>query len=250
MKPPSGSVANAADVASIETHAPVDADDPEEREDRDQQHGQRDVQEPEPAGDRADAVRHLHLRPGHLRLEELASTDSQARQHGEREHDDAHPAEPAAELAPHEKRLVDRLDVAEDRGARRREARHGLEQRVQRPVELRVAGEDVRQRTVERRQEPGERDDEKAFSEPDAVRGAPQPLQRQADDRRQSPQLRGTARAIPSTRAPRQPGRAPRALRYLSIVPQSARAPRRSTALRGAAGLTALSRRPARASIP
>ena len=56
-----------------------------------------------------------------------------------------------------------------DAAAGRAEAGHALEVRVERPVELRVAGEDVRQRAERRRDEPRQRDDEEALTDAEPV---------------------------------------------------------------------------------
>ena len=147
MNPPAGSVANAVETAS---NGPIRSIEPREADERqDRRHGRResDVEQPEPPGGRPDPVGELvDLRPRELRLEQLPSSDPEPRQDGEREHDDSHAAEPLRELAPHQEALVDGVDVDDDRCARRREAGHGLEQRVHGPVELGIAREQEGQR--------------------------------------------------------------------------------------------------------
>ena len=140
-----------------------------------------DVEEPQPARGRADALCEVHLRPGHLGFEQLAAADAQAGQHGEGEHDDPHAAEPLCELPPEQNRVVDRVDVDEDRRPRGREARHRLEERIDGPVELRVPREQVGQRAEHGRREPGQRDDEIALTEADRAGPPGRPLHDEAE---------------------------------------------------------------------
>ena len=66
--------------------------------------------------------------------------------------------------------MIDGLHVRQDRRSGRRETGHRLEERVDRPVELRLAGQEVRDRTEDGGEQPRERDDEIGLAEADGGR--------------------------------------------------------------------------------
>ena len=150
--PPVGSVVNACVDRVVEVHLRVDPGPAEDREQRGADERQRDVEHPQPPRGVADRGRErLDLRAWRLRLEELAAADAQAREDRQREHDDPHASEPLRELPPEEQRAVDVLDVASAT----------LAPVVVKPDmpsnsastgddELRLVGEEVRQRTRSR----------------------------------------------------------------------------------------------------
>ena len=80
------------------------------------------------------------------------------------------------------------LDIGEDRRTGRGESRHGLEVRVHQIRELRLVGEDVRQRPERRHQQPDERDDQEPLTLADPLAAASgAPLQCEAHTRRDCP---------------------------------------------------------------
>ena len=154
-----------------QAHPVVDSDDAEEGENSCEDDRERDVEEPQPARRRTDSLgQRVDLRARHLRVEELPASDPKPRQDREREHDDPHASDPLRELAPEEERMIDRVHVGQDRCPGRREAGHGLEERVHRAIELRLAGQQVRDRTEHGREQPGERDDEIGLAKADGGR--------------------------------------------------------------------------------
>ena len=102
-------------------------------------------------------------------LEQLPAADSEPRQDREREHDDPDPAEPLGELPPEQEAVRQLLDMRDDAAAGGAEAGHALEEGVDGPVELRVAGEDVGERAERGCSEPGQRDDEEALADAEPV---------------------------------------------------------------------------------
>ena len=154
-------------------HLLVDSAEPEREQHPEEDGRQADVEDPDAAGRVADpGAERLDLGSRHLRLQQLPAADAQPRQDRQREHDDPDPAEPLRQLAPQREPARKRLDVRHDRPAGRAETGHALEVRIQRTVELRIAGEDVRQRSERRCRKPRQRDDEEALTDAEPVLAA------------------------------------------------------------------------------
>ena len=161
-------------------HPLVDPEPAEAEQDQGHQGGQADVDQPELACGVANTRRdRLMLGAGKLRLDQLPSSDSKPGQDRDRKDDDPHPAKPLRQLPPHQKAPRQVIDVSEDGRAGRREAGHRLEVGIERTVELRVAGEQIRERADPGDDDPGESDDEIALARPDALLSPRNALQRE-----------------------------------------------------------------------
>ncbi len=161
------------------------ADPAEDRQDQDHEGGQADVQKPQPPRGRPDRRRQrLVFGAWHLRLDErAAAADAEARQDRQAEDHDAHAAEPLGEAAPEAHRLIERGNVREHARPGGRHPRHRLEVRVHRGPQLGLA-EHVGHRDRERRQRPGERDDQESLPGADRLSADREPLQAEAERRR------------------------------------------------------------------
>ncbi len=142
-----------------------------ERQHRDLDRRQRDVEHPQLACGRPDPLAECgDLRPGQLRLHELAAADPEPRENRDCEHDDPHTAEPLRELPPDAERAVDLVEVRDDARAGRRETRHALEVGVDRARQLVTPLEEIGDRREAGREQPRHGDDEEPFAHSDAAR--------------------------------------------------------------------------------
>ena len=101
-KPPVGIVVNAWASASYGVIASSIPSQPSDASRSVSEHGQRDVEDPQHPGERADPLAERgDLGARELGLHHLPAADAEAREDRDREDDDPHPAEPLGELAPH-----------------------------------------------------------------------------------------------------------------------------------------------------
>ena len=97
-----------------------------------------------------------------LRLHKVECGAAEERHNGQHEYEDSHAADPVGEASPEEGAVIQRLDFRQDRSSRRREAGHGLKDRVE------IVGDVPRQRerqcADQRHDEPCQRDDHETFT--------------------------------------------------------------------------------------
>jgi hypothetical protein len=129
----------------------------------------------------------LHTRSGELGLEQLPAAYAQPRKDGERDGDNADTAEPDRQLPPDPDRLRQGRDVGRHARTGGREAGHALEERVDRPAELGIADEHVRQRSIRRDDQPRDGDHEVALADADLRRAVRQTFERQPEAAHERP---------------------------------------------------------------
>ena len=91
---------------------------------------QRHVDDGDDLGELAHLRERLLRDVGGFGMKELHAADAQGRQHAQRHDDDADAADPVEQRAPHQQALRHGVEAGEHGRAGRRQARHGLEQRI------------------------------------------------------------------------------------------------------------------------